>query len=251
MMKMTILKRAGIAATVVLASATIALADEPKFDAAEREELGDLIRQYILDNPEIILEAVNILNERAERAKAEEQRGALSALRSQIFENPMTPVSGNPDGDVTIVEFFDYQCGFCKRVFPAVMNTLQNDQNVRVIWKELPILGDTSRFASEAAMAAALQGRYLEFHTALMGYRGRLNQQIVIQKAEELGLDMERLQADMHSPEIQQYLDSNLKLAQDIGVSGTPAMIIGDKLVPGAVSAETLASLIEEARSDS
>ncbi len=206
------------------------------FDEAARDEIREIVREYLLENPDVVLEALREMERRTAAAQDEERRTKMAALKSQIFDDPMTPVSGNAEGDVTVVEFFDYQCGYCKRMFPAMMSVREDDPNVRIVWKELPILGPVSRFASEAAMAAAKQDKYLEFHTALMGHRGRLSEEIVLQRAQSVGLDIDRLQADMKSDEIQSYLDGNLELARTLQISGTPAMIIGDKLVPGAVS---------------
>jgi len=218
------------------------------FDDAARDEIGEIVREYLRDNPDVVLEALREMERRAAAEQEAERQNAMAALRSQIFEDPMTPVSGNPDGDVTVVEFFDYQCGYCKRVLPSMMNVLETDPNVRIVWKELPILGEVSRFAAEAAMAAAKQDKYLEFHTAVMGHRGRLNEDVVLQRAQSVGIDIEQLQIDMKSDEIKAHLDANLELARSLNIGGTPAMIIGDKLVPGAISNEQMVSLIEEVR---
>jgi len=218
------------------------------FDDAARDEIREIVREYLLENPDVVLEALREIERRTATEQDKERRNAMAALRSQIFSDPMTPVSGNLEGDVTVVEFFDYQCGYCKRMFPAMMSVMENDPNVRIVWKELPILGEVSRFAAEAAMAAAKQDKYLEFHTAVMGHRGRLSEEVVLRRAQSVGIDVEQLQADMKSDEIKAYLDGNLELARSLNISGTPAMIIGDKLVPGAISNEQIVSIIEEVR---
>lgn len=246
---MTIMHRLPLAICVGLALALGAPAAQAEtFDDAAKDEIREIVKDYILENPDIILQALREMERLAAEAEEEERRAAMAAMRDRIFADPMTPVSGNPDGDVTIVEFFDYQCGYCKRMLPAMTAVLEGDPNVRVVWKELPILGEVSRFAAEAGMAAAMQDKYLEYHLAVMGHRGRLTEEAVLQRAMSVGIDVERMQADMKSPEIKTYLDGNLELARSLNIGGTPAMIIGDKLVPGAISSEAMVSLIEEAR---
>ena len=160
----------------------------------------------------------------------------------------MTPEHGNPKGDAVVVEFFDYQCGYCKRVLPSFMEVIDSDKNLRVIWKELPILGPVSRFAARAAMASDKQGKYLEYHIALMTLRGRLTEKRVMETAKSVGLDMGRLIEDMRSPKIDRYLDETLQLAESLGINGTPAFLIGNQLVPGAISADQMRQIIAQSR---
>ncbi len=162
--------------------------------------------------------------------------------------HPMSPVSGNAEGDVTVVEFFDYQCGFCKRGLPTMEALLETDANVRVVWKEFPILGPVSVFAARASMAAARQGRYLPFHLALMK-EPELTEEKVLEIANRTGLEMGRLFQDMEDPAIQAYLDETRALAQQIGINGTPAFVIGGALVPGLVDAARMKDLVAAARS--
>ena len=163
----------------------------------------------------------------------------------------MSPVSGNPKGDVTLVEFFDYQCGYCKRSLKPVRDLLETDRQLRIVWKEFPILGPVSRFAARAAMASENQGRYLEFHVAVMGSRGKLTEDRVMTLAGSVGLDVQRLRRDMDDPAIEEYLDETIRLAQVLGIRGTPAFVIGDTLVPGVVGDARLKELIAKARSGS
>lgn len=231
--------------TFLLFAAMPAAAD---FDGKDRKAIEEIVRQYLLDNPEIIFEAIETLREREQVAKEESQRRALKGSHAQIYDHPLSPQSGNPEGDVTIVEFFDYQCGYCKRVFPTLMQIVGEDKNVRVVWKELPILSPVSRFAARAAMAADRQGRYFDFHVALMDLKGRLTEQRVMETAEKTGLDMKKLIKDMAAPEIERYLDDTYALAEALGISGTPAFVIGDSLVPGAISAADMRALVTVAR---
>ena len=243
--RMTGLARQCALAVVAIGMAVPALADTGKM---EKTEIEEIVRQYILENPEIIAEAIDRLREREQVAKEEAQRQAKIALAPQIFDNPMTPVLGNPDGDVVVVEFFDYQCGYCKRVFPAFKSVMESDNNIRVLWKEMPILGPVSRFAARAAMASEKQGKYFDYHVALMELKGRLTEDKVMQVAHELGLDMKKLVTDMAAPEIDLYLDETLQLAQSLGINGTPAFLFGDQLVPGAIEADQMRELIARER---
>lgn len=217
----------------------------------QEQAVKKLVRDYLLNNPEIIFNAVSSMRRKQKREEAARAKSALLTHKAAIFDDPLTPVTGNPDGDVTIVEFFDYQCGYCKRVFPALMRTVKEDGNVRLALKEFPILGAQSRFASEAALASRKQGKYAAFHSALMKVRGALNEAKVMVVARSVGLDTQRLRKDMRDPEIQTLLEENFKLADTLNIRGTPAFIIGDELVPGAVGIDRLKSLVAKARSKS
>ncbi|MCR9071983.1 MAG: DsbA family protein [Alphaproteobacteria bacterium] len=155
---------------------------------------------------------------------------------------------GNPDGDVTIVEFFDYQCGYCKTMMKPLLDLVQEDGNIRLILKEFPILGPESETAAVASLAAQRQGKYEIFHTALLGLRGRLSTEAIWQVALEAGLDIETLKKDMADPVLQQHIRKSYQLAQALEIQGTPAFTIGNQIIPGAVSKEQLAELVAEAR---
>ena len=213
----------------------------------DREVMGEIIRDYLLKNPEVIEEAIGVL--RAKR-REEERRRAEAAIRENgeaLRSHPMSPVSGNHQGDVTVVEFFDYRCGYCKRALPAVTALLKEDANVRVVWKEFPILGPVSVFAARAAMAADRQGKYYPLHLALMK-EPDLTEQKVLEIAGETGIDLERLGRDMEDPAIRAYLDETRALAQEIGISGTPAFVVGGTLVPGVMDAERMKELVAAVR---
>lgn len=219
-----------------------------QIEAKDKAAIEEIVRQYILKNPEIISEAIELLQERERLAQEQAQRHALAMSARLLYENPMTPEYGNPKGDAVVVEFFDYQCGFCKRVFPDFMKVVEADKNLRVIWKELPILGPVSRFAARAAMASDRQGKYFEYHVALMSLRGRLTEKRVMETAKKVGLDMNRLIKDMAAPQIDRYLDQTLQLAEALGINGTPAFLIGNRIVPGAISADQMREIIAESR---
>ncbi|MCY4502344.1 MAG: DsbA family protein, partial [Alphaproteobacteria bacterium] len=217
--------------------------------APDKAAIEGMVRDYLLKNPEVIEEAIGIL--RAKRREEDRKRAeaAIAENGEALREHPMSPVSGNAQGDVTVVEFFDYRCGFCKRTLPAMEALLKEDANVRVVWKEFPILGPVSVFAARAAMAADRQGKYYPFHLALMK-EPELTDGKVVELAVGAGLDMERLRRDMEDPAIQAYLDETRALAQQIGIDGTPAFVIGGRLVGGAVDAARMKELVAAARAD-
>jgi len=214
------------------------------------EEIKQLALQAILENPEIVMEAVSILQQREEEAAAADARSTLDEGRALLERDPNAPVLGNPDGDVTVVQFFDYNCPYCRRAAEQVDALLERDAEVRVVYREWPILGEGSVFAARAALASREQGEYGAFHAALMGARGRIDEPIVMQIAEDLGLDLERLRADMQGPAVQAHIDTTFELAGSLGFTGTPSFVIGDALAPGLVDADTLVEMVEAAREE-
>ena len=223
---------------------------EHKSASPAQAEIEGVVHQYLLEHPEVILEAVEVLRARERAATTENARAQITAQRETIINDPTSPVAGNPDGDVTLVEFFDYHCGYCKRVMPSVLKLLDEDSGIRLVYKEFPILGPQSVTAARAALAAHMQDeeKYLEFHVAMMSSRARLTEDRVLQMAREMGFNIDRLKADMSSPEVDKTIARNLELAQKLGITGTPRFVIGDQIVPGAVSLETLKELVRQAR---
>jgi protein-disulfide isomerase len=181
-------------------------------------------------------------------ASREEKSRLVATHRDRIFSDPRAPVAGNPAGDVTIVEFFDYHCGYCKTVAGPLDRLLAEDKGLRLVLKEFPILAEDSVVASRAALAASAQGKYWEFHQALMAYRGKFDLPALKSIAVSVGLDAERLEADMAAPDLMQDLRSNHELANALGVGGTPTFVIGDRIIAGALSEDELRELIAQAR---
>jgi protein-disulfide isomerase len=209
---------------------------------------GDQIRAYLMEHPEVIEEALTKLGAQRKEAADSRLRQVLMRDRTKLERDPRDFVAGNPNGRITVVEFFDYRCPYCKTVAGRAMETAKKDGKVRVMFKELPILGPESVFAARAALAAQRQGKYIEYHLALMRTRERLTDEITIRVAQGVGLDLEKLKKDMASPEIKRQLEANLELAQELGIRGTPAFIVGDKLAPGAIDEATLVKMIADAR---
>jgi len=238
-------------AAAVLALAWTALGTLPaqaQQPADDKARIEQIVRDYLLRNPEVIVEAMRELELREQRARIEMQRRGLSEHRNEIFQDPDAPVMGNPQGDVTLVEFFDYQCGYCKSVFPDLQRLMQADGKVRVVLKELPILGPASIVAAKASLAAQKQGKYAPFHNTLMGLRGPLDEDKIFRAAQSVGLDVARLKTDMEAPEITAQIERNLQLAEDLQINGTPAFIAGDRLIPGAVPLDRLMELVRAQR---
>jgi protein-disulfide isomerase len=234
--------RAGDTASGSVAAAEMTSGERQRFDA--------LVRQYILDHPEVVVESLQAYQTRQRAAEHQEAQATLVALKDQIENDPAAPVVGNPQGDVTIVEFFDYRCGYCKRVLPSIQKLMETDGNVRYVFKEFPVLGPESVTAARAALAVwKLQpDKYFPFHTALLESRGSLTEQRIMQIAKQVGLDPARVRDGMKDPGIEETIQANYALGRQLKINGTPAFIIGGELVPGAIDLATMKQLLEAAR---
>ena len=213
-----------------------------------REQMQELVLQTIHENPEIIMEALQTLQARKDQDDASQAQAVLSANRAALEQDPNAPVLGNPEGDVTVVEFFDYNCGYCRRTFEDVHTLMSDDTNVRVVMREWPILGEESVYAARASLASRNQGKYEEFHNALMRNEGRANEASVMRIAGELGMDVEQLKLDMDAPEVVAHIQTSMQLTQALGLNGTPAFIFGEQLVPGAIELEQMQALVAQSR---
>ena len=216
--------------------------------ALTEDRVKEIIVQTLRENPELVLEALQAVEQRQAEEQAAAARAVLSADRDTLDRDPNAPVLGNPDGDVTIVEFFDYNCPYCKRAMPEIAALFAEDPNVRLVLREWPILSEGSVFAARAALASRVQGRYAEMHDALMGMRGKVEAETVLRVARDLGLDVEKLQTDMKAPEVEEHIATSLRLADALGFNGTPSFVIGDQLVPGFVEKAALSEAVAAAR---
>jgi len=217
------------------------------FTAAQRAEIVTILREALRSDPSILRDAVVAMQaDEGTRERAVTQ-AALEAMRDQLVTAD-DPVAGNPKGDVTIVEFFDTRCGYCRRLEPVMARFLAKDGNVRLVYKDLPILGPASVLGSKALIAAAKQGGYEKLREALMKLPPDTTLPMIEAEAKALGLDWPRLARDMEDPAVRSQIDANLKLASALNIQGTPAMIIGGELVPGAVELDELARVVAEAR---
>ena len=218
------------------------------FTKAEKAEISNLVRQYIKRNPEIILEALEDIQKREEIQKEKAQRTQLKLNEKFIERDIDDPILGNPDGKIVITEFFDYQCGYCKRMLKILLDISKNNNDVKIILKEYPILGPVSTLAAQVALAAKKQNKYAEIHAALMQLRGRLSEPAVFQIAKEVGLTTEQLREDMMDPKILKHLTRTRELGKQLMIRGTPAFIINDTISPGALTKYQLLELIADAR---
>jgi protein-disulfide isomerase len=230
---------------MVAATALAARAEEP--DDLTVEQIERIVREYLLREPQVIYDALQELQRRQAEAEAARQQAAIADNQSELLDDPTSPVGGNPEGDVTLVEFFDYRCAYCRRVVASMRALLDEDQDLRVVFKELPVLGPDSERAARAALASRRQGGYVPFHFALMAAED-LSLPGIRAAAEAVGLDADRLEADMMAPEVNAAIQANYALANELGIEGTPAFVIGSQLIPGAVDKARLEQLIRDAR---
>lgn len=216
--------------------------------ALTREDVEAIVRDYIAEHPEVVVEALREYQRLAEAREEEAARAALAARASDLYDDPETPFAGNPEGDVVIVEFFDYRCGYCRRSAADLFALIEADPDVKVVFKEFPILGSASQLAARAALASRDQGLYYQFHQALMSADIGFSEAEIMDVAGSVGLDTERLKADMQAPEVDAYLARIHQLARDLGVRGTPAFVIDGELFPGALDAGTFEQLVAASR---
>jgi protein-disulfide isomerase len=213
---------------------TPAQAADAAFTDEQKKALGDIIKDYLLKNPEVLIDVQNALEDKLEKEHADKLQKFMSENAREIYHSPNSSLAGNPEGDITVVEFFDYNCGYCRRGLPEVQKLLKTDKNVRFVFKELPILSKGSEDAAKIALAAKRQGKYWEFHQAMLSYKGQANEASSMKIAESLGLDVAKLKSDMDSKEVTDELESMKALAKKIGINGTPHFLVGDKSIPGA-----------------
>ena len=211
--------------------------------------LHDEIRSYLLDNPEVITEALDVLRARRQAEAKEDLQKALTKNAAVLYDSAGDPVLGNPYGDITVVMFSDYQCGYCKQAFLPLMRMVKNDRGVRVIMKELPILNQMSTLAAQYALAANAQGKYEDFYEAMMTHRRPITRDTLRQKAQGLGLNMARLDQDITDKTIAETLTANRKIAIELGLQGIPAFVIGSEIFRDALKYEDLKNAVQKARS--
>lgn len=204
------------------------------FSGEQKESIETVVRDYLVKNPEILIEMSSELERKQAEAEQENRNSVIGENADEIYRDNHGLTVGNPDGDVTVVEFSDYNCPYCKRAFTAVNKLIESDPEVRVVMKEFPIFGEQSEGAARVAIAASRQGKYFEMHSALLEASGRSGEASALKLAEEIGLDMEKLKADMAKPEVDQIISTTRELGEKLGVQGTPFYLVGDRVVPGA-----------------
>ena len=234
-----------LSALLLLTATLLPAQDAPKSKA----EVEQIVREYLLKHPEVILEAVNKYQENQRNEEKKKAQQSITTNQQQLVADPASPTAGSvaPDA-VTVVEFFDYRCGYCKRMAPAVAK-LANGSKARIVYKELPILGPDSIIASKAALAARKQGDvYTKFHQDMMALEGTITMAAIERVATKNNLDIAKLKADMEAPEIQAQISATQKLAESIGVNATPSFVIGNELYTGAMEEAELQANIAKAQ---
>lgn len=235
-----------LGAVGALAGGKIWLDHRPsEFGSLPTEDIERVVAAYMRDYPQAFMEAIETYQDEIA------YRGfqlLVKGKQEELFNDPESPAVGNPGGDVTVVEFFDYRCPYCKKVTKTVMDLVADDPNLRVVFKEYPVLSRASAMAARAALASRKQDKYLPFHVALMGLKGRFDEISVMRVADEIGLDTDRLRQDMQDPAINAIIDANIALGRVLGARGTPAFIIGDRLVIGFVHRKAFETYIDAAR---
>ncbi|WP_298628355.1 DsbA family protein [uncultured Legionella sp.] len=258
-MKFTNLLTAGALATSLVSPMAMAAdTDTTPMTDAQKKEIEKVVHDYLLSNPEVLLEASQALQAKQQQNMQQQAQSAILENADQLFQGKLTTV-GNPKGSVTIVEFFDYQCIHCKKMSPTLDSLIKKDSDLRVIYKEFPIFGKSSEMASKAALAAGMQGKYLQMHEALLKIEKRLDEQSVMDAAKSVGLNMDKLKKDMDSKEVTDILEANRQLAEKLHLMGTPAFIVAStpdgkfkagtepSFIPGAASEDSLRELIKKA----
>lgn len=240
------------AAIAVILTASPSVQAQSSFNDAQRKDIEKIVREYLLRQPEVLQEVVAEMEKKQAAADADKHKGAISGLKEEIFNSSRQVTLGNPQGDVTLVEFFDYNCGYCKRALTDMLELLKSDPKLKFVLKEFPVLGPGSTEAAQVAIAVRMQDKtgkkYLDFHQKLLGNRGQIDKARALAAAKDAGLDMARLDKDLQSPEVKASLEEAMKLAEALGINGTPSYVIGQSVIPGAVGVATLKQQIQAAR---
>ena len=222
------------------------------FSGAQKSEIEKIIREYLIANPEVLQEAIAALEKKQAADEAEKHQAAVKDNAQAIFNSPRQVTVGNPQGDVTFVEFFDYNCGYCKRAMVDMMELMKHDPKLKVVLKEFPVLGPASVEVARVAVAVRMQDKtgkkYLDFHQKLLSGRGQVDKARAIAAAKEAGLDVARIEKDLGSDEVRLTLEESLKLAEKLGLNGTPSYVIGPHVVVGAVGLDQLKEKVNSAR---
>jgi protein-disulfide isomerase len=234
-------------ASLALLPSSPAVADQ--FTSDQRKEIEGIVKDFLANHPEFLMQALQDADDKLKSDAKDKAAKALADHQQQVFNDPQSPIAGNPTGDVTLVEFFDYRCPYCKQVEPALEKLLQDDKQLRFVYMEFPVLGADSDLAAHVALAAKLQGKYDAFHRALMVAPGHPDEAVIYKVAASVGLDIDRLKQDAKSPDIDKQLKANRQLGNMLDIDGTPAFVVGTTIVPGAISLEELKQLIANTRS--
>lgn len=238
---------------ILLASALVFAQPALAQTVLSEEEIKKLALEAILENPDIVMEAARLVQERQKIAQAQTREQFIKENIAVFTDTSNAPYIGNPDGDVTIVEFFDYNCSYCRKGFPYLQELVETDPNVKIVFREFPILSEGSVVAAKASLAALNQGKYTEFHTAMMAddiAAYSIEEPTIMEVAEQIGLDIDQMKADMESDAVLEHIAISQELAKAVEFNGTPAFIIGTTPVGGLIDLKTMQEIIKETRSN-
>ena len=217
------------------AAAAVGAAGAKVFSPEQKKAIEEIVKEYLIANPEVFLEVQNAVEAKMDKIQAEKLKTALTENAADIYRRPTAAIAGNPNAKITVVEFFDYNCGYCKRSFGDIAKLLEADKDIKVVFKELPILAKASEEAARVALAARIQGKYWEVHRAIFEHKGPANEANSLKAAEKVaGIDLAKLKADMSSPEVTAEIAKTKELAAKMGINGTPHFLVGDRSIPGA-----------------
>ena len=238
-------------AAVGLLTLPVRAADAPPISDAQRASIEGVVHDYLLKHPEVIIQAVEAYQANLQADKDKAAKEALTKRETDLLHDPATQVLGNVASDCAIIEFFDNQCPYCQANEPEIQKLLKDDGKVKLVLKEFPILGPISLVASKAALASVKQGKYPQFHEALLAHKGHYDKAALVDEiAKSVGLNIDQLHKDMDSPEIQAEIDKNLELGRALDINGTPGFVIGDQIIGGASSVDELKKYVADACKD-
>lgn len=240
------------ALALAMTLATPALAQEAMTDVA-RAAFRAEVRAYLLENPEVLMEAIGVLEQREQAAKVNNDVNLAQTYAGQLHDDPNSFVGGNPDGDIIMVEFMDYKCGFCKKAFPEVEELIAGDGNIRYIIKEFPILGEQSDLASQFAISTRIvegDEAYKTVHNTLMEFRGDVTKDMLVKLADSLDMDTASIMVEMGGPEVAKIINDNRLLAQAMQISGTPTFVVGDQMLRGYVPLDQMMQVVGALRDE-
>jgi protein-disulfide isomerase len=247
MIRMSLLSRIAIPLAAAMLVALPAAAPAQTFSPDQRQQIESIVKDYLVAHPEVIQDVMAALDKKQKDAEAQQAHATIVANKATLFNSPHQVVLGNPHGKIEVVEFFDYNCGFCKHALPDMLKLLDTDHDLKFVLKEFPVLGEGSVEAAHVAVAARMQDptKYIQFHQKLLGGRGAADKARALAVAKEVGFDMARIQRDMASEEVNTTIAEDMKLADALGVNGTPSYVVGDELVVGAVGFDELKKKID------
>jgi protein-disulfide isomerase len=233
---------------LMMAALVLPTGAKAEMTAEQKTEVEALVKQYILEHGELLIESVNKFQQKQEAEASKASEGKAKELLAALKDDKQVAVVGNPKGDVTVVEFFDYNCGYCKKAFEEVQSLVKDDKNVKIVLYDMPILGPESVIAAKWSLAAKKQDKYWEFHKALMAHQGGKDDDTLKKLATDAGLDAEKLAKDKDAPEIETEIQKHLKVAKELGIQGTPGFLIEEKVFRGYIPYDAMKATIKEIR---